>query len=77
MTGTPVNDTPLRKTHPPGTLKRIRDEMTVKPTSRDKGLTLTITVTAYDNGMIKVDGQPINQAPDYDPGHGWARPRSS
>lgn len=55
----------------PGTLKRIRGEMDVKPTPRDKGLTLTLRVTAYDNGMIEVDGVPINAAPDYDPGHGW------
>lgn len=55
----------------PGTLKRIRDEMDVKPTPRDKGLTLTLRVTAYDNGMIEVDGVPINAAPTYDPGHGW------
>ena len=55
----------------PGTLKRIRGEMDVKPTPRDKGLTLTLRVTAYDNGMIEVDGVPINAAPAYDPGHGW------
>jgi hypothetical protein len=55
----------------PGTLKRIRDEMDVKATSRDKGLTLTLRITAYDNGMIEVDGVPINAAPAYDPGHGW------
>lgn len=42
----------------PGTLKRIRDEMDVKPTPRGKGLTLTLRVTAYDNGMIEVDGVP-------------------
>jgi hypothetical protein len=28
----------------PGTLKRIRSEMNVKPTPRDKGLTLTFRV---------------------------------
>jgi hypothetical protein len=55
----------------PGTLKRIRAEMDVKPTPRDRGLTLTLRVTAYDNGMIAVDGVPINAAPAYDPGHGW------
>jgi hypothetical protein len=55
----------------PGSLKRIRDEMDVRPTPRDKGLTLTLRVTAYDNGMIEVDGVPINAAPNYDPGHGW------
>jgi hypothetical protein len=46
----------------PGTLKRIRGEMDVQPTPRDKGLTLTLRGTAYDNGMIEVDGVPINAA---------------
>ncbi len=55
----------------PGTLKRIRTEMDVKPTPRDKGVTLTLRITAYDNGMIEVDGVPINAAPAYDAGHGW------
>lgn len=43
----------------PATLKRIRETMQVKPTARDKGLTLTLTVTAYDIGMIEVDGVPM------------------
>lgn len=55
----------------PESLKRIRDEMDVKPAPRDKGLILTLRVTAYDNGMIAVDGVPINESPVYDPGHGW------
>jgi hypothetical protein len=55
----------------PGTLKRIRAEMDVKPTPRDRGLALTLRVTAHDNGMIAVDGVPINAAPACDPGHGW------
>ena len=55
----------------PASLKRIRESMTVQPTSRDKGLTLTVKVTAYDNGMVEVDGIPINMSPDYDPGGGW------
>lgn len=54
-----------------GTLKRIRTEMDVKPTPRDKGVTLTLRITACDNGMIEVDGVPINAAPAYDAGHGW------
>jgi hypothetical protein len=57
----------------PATLKRVRGEMDVRPAPRDKGLTLTLRVTAYDNGMIDVDGLPINAAPAYDPGHGWLR----
>jgi hypothetical protein len=61
----------VKEARMPGTLKRIRGEMDVKPTPRDKGLTLTLRVTAYDNGMIEVDGVPINSAPAYEPGHGW------
>lgn len=45
--------------------------MTVTPTAKDKGLTLKIKVTAYDNGMVEVDGIPINENPDYDQGGGW------
>ncbi|AYF26082.1 hypothetical protein CSH63_01105 [Micromonospora tulbaghiae] len=45
--------------------------MRVQPTKKDKGLTLTITVTAYDNGMVEVDGIPINAAPSYDQADGW------
>ncbi|HEX9035099.1 MAG TPA: hypothetical protein VF834_24935 [Streptosporangiaceae bacterium] len=30
----------------PGTIKRIRTEMDVKPTPRDKGVTLTLRITA-------------------------------
>ncbi len=55
----------------PGSLERIRQSMSVEPTPRDKGLTLTVRVTAYDNGMVEVDGIPINESPSYDPGHGW------
>lgn len=53
------------------TIERLRDEMNVKPTAQDKGLVLTITVTAYDNGMIAVNGTPINCQPTYDQGQGW------
>jgi hypothetical protein len=55
----------------PPTVQRIKDSMKVRPTPQDKGLTLTITVTGYDNGMVQVDGVPINVAPDYDQGEGW------
>lgn len=55
----------------PPSLKRIQDSMKVQPTKRDKGLTLTLTVTAYDNGMVEVDGIPINMAPAYEQGEGW------
>ncbi len=40
----------------PATLKRVRETMKYGPTARDKGLKLTLTVVAYDNGMYEVDG---------------------
>ena len=49
----------------PASIKRIRESWSVKPTPRDKGLTLTVKVTAYDNGMVEVDGIPINVEPMY------------
>jgi hypothetical protein len=49
----------------------MRSTMNVTRTARDKGLTLTIKVTAYDNGMVEVDGIPINESPAYDQGGGW------
>jgi hypothetical protein len=47
--------------------------MNVKPTAQNKGLELTLRVTAYDNGMVQVDGVPINDiVNDRDPSaHGW------
>ena len=44
----------------PAQLDRIRRTMKVQPTARDKGLVLNIEVVAYDNGMVQVDGVPIN-----------------
>jgi hypothetical protein len=51
------------------TLDRLRSEMKVRalPHSRE----LTITVKAYDNGMVEVDGHPNNRNPDYDAAEGW------
>jgi len=40
--------------------------MDVQPTPKDKGLTLTLRLTAYDNGMVSLDGVPINDHVDYD-----------
>ncbi len=46
--------------------------MTVEPTPRDKGLVLTLRVVAYDNGMVEVDGIPINTVESgYDRAEGW------
>lgn len=36
----------------PARLPRIRENMKVKPTARNKGLELTVKAIAYDNGMI-------------------------
>jgi hypothetical protein len=52
-------------------LDRIRASMDVAPTPRDKGLRLRLEVVAYDNGMIQLDGVPINVAPIYDDVDGW------
>jgi hypothetical protein len=54
-----------------GSLKRIRESMNVGPTARNKGLALTVRVVAYDNGMIEVDGIPINVGPTYSDAEGW------
>jgi hypothetical protein len=43
----------------PASLSRVRKSMKVAPTPRDKGLKLTLTVVAYDNGMVEVDGVPM------------------
>ena len=55
----------------PASLDRIRESMTVQPTPKDKGLQLTLRLVAYDNGMIQLDGIPINAAPAYDDVDGW------
>ncbi|SFB78358.1 hypothetical protein SAMN04487968_101497 [Nocardioides terrae] len=56
----------------PASLNRIREHMRLDRTARDKGWKLTVTVTAYDNGMIQVDGIPINDSDSgYDEAEGW------
>jgi hypothetical protein len=52
-------------------LDRIRTSMDVAPTPKDKGLRLRLEVVAYDNGMIQLDGIPINAGPGYDDAEGW------
>ncbi len=52
-------------------LDRIRKTMNVQATAQDKGLALTLKVVAYDNGMVSVDGVPINAEPNYEPVEGW------
>lgn len=60
----------------PASLERVRATMNVEETSRKKGLRLTLRIVAYDNGMIEVDGVPINEGSArhgqaYDPTDGW------
>ena len=50
----------------PARLPRIRENMKVKPTARNKGLELNVKVVAYDNGMVEVDGVPMTT-----PEAGW------
>lgn len=54
-------------------LERIRKSMSVQSTARDKGLVLELRIVAYDNGMIEVDGIPINVTGDGEPNlaEGW------
>jgi hypothetical protein len=47
----------------PASLEKVRSVMNVKPTSQGKGLTLTITVDAYDNLLLRVDGVPMTGMP--------------
>jgi hypothetical protein len=55
----------------PAGLNRVRETMDVKPTPRDKGLTLTLRVTAYDNGMLELDGVPLHDHKKQPPVVGW------
>jgi hypothetical protein len=63
-------------------LERIRNSMDVKPTPENKGMILTLRLKASDNGMIELDGIPINDrgkraahagtpGPEYDEIIGW------
>lgn len=59
----------------PASLQQIRRTMDVQPTARDKGLTLTLRITAYDSGLVSVDGTPVNDqvaahGTGYDPAAG-------
>jgi hypothetical protein len=59
----------------PASIDSIRRDMEghVQPTKQDKGLEFNLKITAYDNGMVSVNGRPINHfITDPDPGsHGW------
>jgi hypothetical protein len=45
----------------------------IQETPREAGLMLTVTVKAYDSGMIELDGRPISQRhhDEYDTVQGW------
>jgi hypothetical protein len=60
----------------PASLDRIRKTMDVQPTAKDKGLTLTVRVVAYDSGLVSVDKVPVNDQVaanglNYDQGAGF------
>jgi len=56
----------------PATLPRTRRNVTENTRELRKSLELTITVKAYDNGMVEVFGEPVNTSDEgYDQGHGW------
>jgi hypothetical protein len=43
----------------PVTIDGVRKLLDVQPSPEDKGLTLTIKVTAYDNGVVTINGRPL------------------
>ena len=48
----------------------LRESTTIKPTAEDCGLELTITLKAYDNGKLYIDGKPMidHECPE----RGWS-----
>ena len=56
----------------PASLDRIRRTMDVTRSPRDKATILTLRIGAWDNGMISLDGVPINDSSTgYDESEGW------
>jgi hypothetical protein len=56
----------------PATLARTRRNVEANTRTLGKSLELTIKIKAYDNGMVEVFGEPINDSDEgYDAGHGW------
>ena len=39
----------------------VKSKTSVRPTREDKGLTLEVKITAYDNGQLYIDNDPINR----------------
>ena len=55
----------------PTSLERIRASMKVGPTAQQAGLALNLRLIAYDNGMVQLDGIPLNDKVDDDQATGW------
>jgi hypothetical protein len=45
----------------PITTQQVRKSLDVQPTRDNKGLTATFKVTAYDNGLVTVNGTPMGR----------------
>lgn len=41
----------------------IRENLNIRPTEQDKGLILDLEVRAYDNGIIQINGRPVQNDP--------------
>jgi hypothetical protein len=52
----------------PSTIHGVRKLLDIQPTPEDAGLTFTVKVTAYDNGLVSYNGQPMRV--EYDLGRG-------
>ena len=44
-------------------LEHIRDHISNAQTTNNKGLVLTLVVTAYDNGMLHIGSTPVRSGP--------------
>lgn len=51
----------------PASPERLENEKNIKETPKNAGLTLTIEVTAYDKGLLQVDGTPLQGVSVSDP----------
>lgn len=49
-------------------IERLRELTNIEQSGGGKGLTLTTTVTAYDNGQVYLDNMPMNGT---EPDDGW------
>lgn len=51
----------------PRSPKQLEIEKNIDETSRNVGLTQTITITAYDKGILQIDGTPLQGVSVEDP----------